>query len=99
MQRDVNYLLVAVGCLSRYLRVQPMKSKNATSSEEAFKTLIKVKQPKKIWVDQGTNFKVSFKSFCEIKGIEFFTTHSEEKTALAKYQITEKIIYSYLEEH
>ena len=34
---DVNYLLVAVDCLSRYLRVQPMKSKYATTSEEAFK--------------------------------------------------------------
>ena len=79
---DVNYLLVAVDCLSRYLRVQPMKSKYATTCMEAFKKMIKVKQPKKVWVDQGTEFKGSFKNLCEKKGIELYTTHSEKNRHL-----------------
>ena len=35
--RDVKYLLVAVDCLSRYLRVEPMKTKYATEAADAFK--------------------------------------------------------------
>ena len=50
---DVKYLLVAVDCMSRYLRVQPFKSKYATTTAEAFKLMITTKQPKKIWVDKG----------------------------------------------
>ena len=34
---DVFFLLVAVGCLSWYFFVQPMKSKYATTREEVFK--------------------------------------------------------------
>ena len=35
--RNVKYLLVAVDCLSRYLRVKPMKTKYATEAAEVFK--------------------------------------------------------------
>ena len=55
--RGVSYLLVAVDCLSRYLRVEPLKSKYATTTAEAFKKMIKNKQPEKVWVDAGTEFK------------------------------------------
>ena len=54
----------AVDCMSRYLRVQPLKSKYATSPAEAFNRMIKTKQPQKLWVDKGTDFKGSFKSLC-----------------------------------
>ena len=68
-----------------------MKSKYATTCMEALKKMIKVKQPKKVWVDQGTEFKGSFKILCEKKGIELYTTHSEKKIGIcrAKYQIIE----------
>ena len=49
--KDVKYLLVAVDCLSRYLRVEPLKSKYATITADAFKKMIKNKRPKKVWVD------------------------------------------------
>ena len=54
--------------------------------------MIKVKQPKKVWVDQGTEFKGSFKNLLEKKEIEVYTTYSEKKVGFcgAKYQITEK---------
>ena len=45
---DVKYLLVAVDCMSRYLRVQPLKPKYATTTAEAFKLMITTKQPKKV---------------------------------------------------
>ena len=38
---DVKYLLVAVDCLSRYLRVEPMKTKYATEAAQAIKKMIK----------------------------------------------------------
>ena len=59
---DVKYLLVAVDCMSRYLRVQPLKSKYATTTAEAFKLMITTKQPKKVCVDKGTEFKGSFEA-------------------------------------
>ena len=64
---DVKYLPVAVDCLSRYLRVQPLKSKQATTTAEAFKLIIKTKQPKKVWVDKGKEFKGSFEELCKKK--------------------------------
>ena len=43
----VKYLLVAVDCLSRYLRFEPLKTKYATETAEVFKKMIKHKQLKK----------------------------------------------------
>ena len=44
--------------------------------------MIKVKQPKKFWVDQGTEFKGSFKNLCEKTGIDHYTIHSEKSRLL-----------------
>ena len=63
--KNIKYLMVAVNCMSRYLRVQPLKSKYATLTAEEFKQMIKTKQPQKVWVDKGTEFRGSFKSLCE----------------------------------
>ena len=38
-----KYLLLAVDCMSSYLRVQPLKSKYVTSNAEVFKQTIKTK--------------------------------------------------------
>ena len=46
--RNIKYLLVAVDCLSRYLRVEPLKTKYATETAEAFQKMIKNKQPEKV---------------------------------------------------
>ena len=45
--KDIKYLLVAVDCMSRYLRVQPLKSKYATTTAEAFNQMIKTEKPEK----------------------------------------------------
>ena len=52
----VKYLLVAVDVLPRYFRVQPIKALCAKDAVEAFKKLIKQKQPEKVWTDKGSEF-------------------------------------------
>ena len=76
--RDVKYLLVAVDCLSRYLRVEPMKTKYATEAAIAFKKMIKHKQPEKVWVDDGTEFLGAFKRLCNSRAIHLYSTFSEK---------------------
>ena len=63
--KDVKYLLVAVDCLSRYLRVEPLKLKYATTTADAFKKMIKSKRPIKLWVDASREFKGSFSNLCQ----------------------------------
>ena len=96
----IKYLLIAVDCLSRYLRVEPLKSKYATTTAEAFKRMIKYKQPKKVWVDAGTEFKVNFKTLCRRRNIKIYQTFSEKMSAFAERNIRslKNIIYKYLEE-
>ena len=90
--KDVKYLLVAVGCLSRYLRVEPLKSKYATTTADAFKKMIKYKRPKKVWVDAGTEFKGSFSTLCQKTDIELYKTFSKKKISICgkKYTIAQK---------
>ena len=76
--RDVKYLLVAVDCLSRYLIVEPMKTKYATEAADAFKKMIKHKQPEKVWVDDGTEFLGAFKRLCNSRAIHLYCTFSEK---------------------
>ena len=92
----VKYL-VAVDCLSRYLRVEPLKTKYATETAEAFKKMIKHKQPIKVWVDE---FLGAFKDLCNKRGIHLYSTFSEKKSAFAERNIRslKNIIYRYLEE-
>ena len=98
--RGVKYLLVAVDCLSRYLRVESLKTKYATETAEAFKKMIKHKQPKKVWVDDGTEFLGAFKDLCNKRGIHLYSTFSEKKSAFAERNIRslKNLKYRYLEE-
>ena len=52
----------AVDCLLRYIRVELLKTKYATTTDETFKQMIKHKQPKNVWVFAGTEFKGNFKT-------------------------------------
>ena len=97
--KDVKYLLVAVDFVSRYLRVEPLKSKYATTTADAFKKMKRNKRPKKVWVDAGTEFKGSFSTLCQKNEIEVFKTFSEKKSAFAERNIRSLkiLIYKYLE--
>ena len=54
--------------------------------------MIKNKQPKKVWVDAGTQFKGSFSTLCEKNEIEFYETFSEIKIGICrmKYRIAQE---------
>ena len=95
--RNIKYLLVAVDCLSRYLRVQPLKTKYATETAEK---MIKIKQPEKVWVDDGKEFLGAFKQLCNKRGIHLYSTFSEKKSAFAErnIRVLKEIIHRYLEE-
>ena len=97
---DVKYQLVAVECMSRYLRVQRLKSKYATTTAEAFKIMITTKQPKKVWVDKGTEFKGFFEALCKKKDINTYSTESEKKSAFVERnnRSFKNLIYKYLED-
>ena len=97
--RGVQYLLVAVNCHSRYLRVEPLKTKYAKETTETFKKMMKTKQPKKVWVDKGTEFKGEFEKLCTKREIIKYNTHSEKKSAFTERNIRllKSIIYKYLE--
>ena len=82
--KDVKFLLVAVECLSRYLRGEPLKSMYATTTADAFNKMIKNNQPKKVWVAAGTEFKGSFSTLCQKKDIEVDKTFSEKNQHLRK---------------
>ena len=98
--KDVKYFLFAVDCLSRYLCVEHLKSMYATTTADAFKKMIKNKQPKKLWLDAGTEFKGSLSTLCHKKYIEIYKTFSEKKSAFAERNIRslKNLIYKYLED-
>ena len=93
--RDVKFFLVAVYCLSQYLRVE-----TAAEAAQSFKKMIKHKQPLKVWFDDGKEFLGAFKSLREKRGIHSYSTYSKKKSAFAERNIRslKNIIYRYLEE-
>ena len=99
-KKNIKYFMVAVDCMSCNLRVQPLKLKYATSTAEAFKQMIKTKQPQKVWVDKGTEFKGLFKTLVEKNGIKTYRTESEKnRFCREEHSITKKsLIYKYLED-
>ena len=77
-----------------------MKTKYATEAAQAFKKMIKCKQPLKVLVDDGKEFLGAFESLCEKRGIHLYSTFSEKKSAFAERNIRslKNTIYRYLEE-
>ena len=61
-----------------------MKTKYATEATEAFKKMIKNKQPEKVWVDDGTEFLGAFKQLCTKRGIHLYSTFSEKSQLLQR---------------
>ena len=61
-----------------------MKTEYATEAAEAFKKMIKKKQPEKVWVDDGTEFLAAFKQLCTKSGIHLYSTYSEKSQLLQR---------------
>ena len=82
-----RYLVIAVDVLSRFVRVQPIKSKSSTAVKEAFCKML-TKEPGKfsfkIWTDNGSKLRGEFKKFCDQNQIEIYHTLRESNSSLAE---------------
>ena len=68
----VKYLLVCVDVFSRFVRVQPMKSKYSTDAVVAFKKMLRKKVcPRKYGLTREQSLVVSFKSFVWTRKLKF----------------------------
>jgi hypothetical protein len=97
-----TYLIIGVDVLSRFLRVEALVDKKASTAKKALASMIKDNKsqaPGKISVDQGTEFMGVFAEYCRKNSIVVYSTHSETKAALAERYIRslKNVIYRYIE--
>ena len=72
----------------RTVDAKGMKTKDSTETVKVFSTTItKKNQPKKLWVDKGTESSAEFKKNCKHEGIQIYFTMSETKAAFAERTI------------
>ena len=98
----VKYLLVRQDLFDRTVDAKGMKTKNSKETVKTFSKIItKKNRPKKIWIDQGTEFAGEFKNFCSAEGIEIYSTMSETTAAFAERTIRslKNILYRYTEDY
>ena len=82
----VNYLLVVIDVLSKYVWVRAMKNKTARSLLEAFDSILSEgRKPEKLRTDKGTEFvNESFQQYLKKKGIQFYTANNEPKAGVVE---------------
>ena len=102
---NTTFLMVTMDEFSRFVRVQPMRKKNAEITRAAFTRMCSDQGnnpifPKKLWVDRGKEFFGAFRDFCQDVGIHIYHTFSETKTCFAERAIRplKALTYKYLEE-
>ena len=95
----VTYILVTIDIFSRYLFVQPLKSKHGKEVVKAFANIFaKGHQPFKIRTDKGTEFtNRTVQQFFRKNGVEHFVTQNEPKANYAERVIKtlKRRIYMY----
>ena len=76
----VNYSLVVIDVLSKYVWVRPMKKKTAHSLLEAFDSILsKGRKPEKLRTYKGTEFlNKSFQQYLKKKRIHFYTVSKQQ---------------------
>ncbi|XP_067650417.1 uncharacterized protein [Haliotis asinina] len=75
--KGARYLLVAVDIFSGYAFVLPLTNKKPELVLKAFKDILKTRQPKKVCVDGGSEFKGTFQSYLEKKHITLTIARNE----------------------
>ena len=98
----VKYLLVRRDLFDRTLDAKRLKTKDSMETVPALLTKITKKNcPKKIWVDNGTEFAEEFKKICKAEWMQIYTTVSETKAAFAERTIwsPKNILYRYMEDN
>ena len=84
--KGIRYLLCAIDLFSKYAWFIPIKDKKGASIVNAFNKIISEgRKPKKIWVDQGSEFyNESFTDFLKMNNIEMYSTFNEGKSVDAE---------------
>ena len=82
----VNYLLVVIDVLTKYVWVRPMKNKTVHSLLEAFDSVLSEgKKPEKLRTDKDTEFlNESFRQYLKKKDFQFCTTNNESKASVVE---------------
>ena len=82
----VNYLLVVIDVLSKYVWVRPMKNKTARSLRKAFDSILpEGRKSEKLRTDKGTEFlNESFQQYLKKKDIQFYTANNEPKASVVQ---------------
>jgi hypothetical protein len=83
----VRYLLILIDVVSKYVWVEPLKSKNGPTVLQGFKDLFGriERKPQKLQTDEGKEFLYhGVQSFLKENKIGFFTLKSDKKAALAE---------------
>ena len=96
----VNYLLVRQDLFDRTVGAKGMRTKDSKETVRTFsEKFAKKNRPKKIWVDQGTEFAGELEKFCSAEGIEIYSTMSGTKAAFKESTLRslKNILYRYME--
>ena len=99
-KNGVKYFIVRQDLFNRTIDAKGMKTKDSKETVKTFsKVITKNDRPKRIWVDQGTEFAEEFKDFCSAEGIEIYSTMSETKAAFAERTMRslKNILYRYMD--
>jgi hypothetical protein len=83
----VRYLLILIDVVSKYVWVEPLKSKNGPTVLQGFKNVLErtERRPEVIQTDEGKEFLYhGVQSFLKENKIGFFTLKSDKKAALAE---------------
>ena len=85
----VRFVLVVVDCFSKYVWLQPMKSKTAQATADAFQRVLTAAKTKPVhlWLDRGMEFAGAFKELCTAKDIKQYSTGGEGKASIAERMI------------
>ncbi len=98
----VKYLIVRQDLFDRTVDAKGMKTKDSKETVKTFsKRITKKNRPKKIWVDQETEFAGQFKKICSAEGMEIYSTMNETKAAFAERTIRslKNTLYRYMEDY
>ena len=81
-----RYALVVVDVFTRRAWALPLKGKTAAETWAAFQVALAAAgaAPKKLWTDEGSEFKAEFAAGLAARGIELYHTYGKHKAALAE---------------
>jgi transposase InsO family protein len=78
--KGYKYFLTIIDCFSKYAWTFPLKNKKPEGIVSAFKEVFKNshRHPEKIQVDEGTEFKGKFNTFCKEHNVDKFSTENRD---------------------